>query len=416
MSAHTTLTLEQVATLRASLDLSPHPDEVLARAGLPRDVFAAEESRWLELLADELDRGEATSLAAFQAAYEAARTASGARSAPEGADAARAPSAAQAEPLASSALAAPPMAPHPPAPPIVPAPPSSFATDETVVPAPRLSKRMSGTLNVDASALSTGAPAPALPFATGQASAPPAPAPQADHESTGTADLDMSAFRTPNAKGELPFSGAPAPAAPAAAVQLAPLPTSAQIDAFLRSGAAPSPAAPAAPSPAAPALPKQTAFVDVHAVAAGARLPFQPGAASPPPPAVRSAPPSSPHAQPAPRVMPASVAVRETVALPDGIPGLHTLPPNKDAGRGPATPFGPAASASPEAVMPLERFVEITVALERDGKPLETFQRFGIDPPRWMSVLHAYNARFPQDPGLKARFDALLDSLRKNKK
>jgi hypothetical protein len=58
--------------------------------------------------------------------------------------------------------------------------------------------------------------------------------------------------------------------------------------------------------------------------------------------------------------------------------------------------------------MPLERYAEITVALERDGKPLETFQRFGLDPSSWMKILRAYNVRLAADTELKARFDALI--------
>lgn len=52
------LSLERAATLRAELDLSDRPDDVLAREGLTRLAWEAVLEKLLVELADDIDRGE----------------------------------------------------------------------------------------------------------------------------------------------------------------------------------------------------------------------------------------------------------------------------------------------------------------------------------------------------------------------
>ncbi|MBL9028308.1 MAG: hypothetical protein JNL21_39315 [Myxococcales bacterium] len=67
------LPLERIAALRAELDLTDRPDDVLAREALTRSAWSAGLESLLAELADEVDRGKTTRAEAFADAYEEAR-------------------------------------------------------------------------------------------------------------------------------------------------------------------------------------------------------------------------------------------------------------------------------------------------------------------------------------------------------
>ncbi|HTJ81874.1 MAG TPA: hypothetical protein VL400_09110 [Polyangiaceae bacterium] len=367
----TPLPLEVVARLRAALDANVDPEGALRGAATSRDAFAAAESALLEQIADDLDRGETARLQAFRHVYSAARAALGAppldaTEQPATTLSSRHPQAPSAEPSAS---------PQPPPPPAIPT-----ATPDS-------------TVDVDARAIRAALAARGIPFDATRPTAPPAPTPVVRSEDGETVEADAAQIRAALAARAVPFPRPPAPpnsAPPPRASDVGPrqIITADMVDAMLRApprAAAPQ-RAPELPSP----IGKQTAFLDNRFVDKRGELPFQ-----------RGATPSPPVGSP-----PVAYTDRQTVALAESpAMGASTLPPHRDAAGRAATPF---PAQSPETLMPLERYAEITVALERDGKPLETFQRFGLDPSSWMKILRAYNVRLAADTELKARFDALI--------
>lgn len=69
----------------------------------------------------------------------------------------------------------------------------------------------------------------------------------------------------------------------------------------------------------------------------------------------------------------------------------------------PAIPF-----VAEDALIPLEQYAEITALLTKEGDPMKTFKRLGIDPASWLSTVRTYSKRFATDPALEAKFDMLV--------
>lgn len=68
----------------------------------------------------------------------------------------------------------------------------------------------------------------------------------------------------------------------------------------------------------------------------------------------------------------------------------------------------PFAKSAPTGRMPLDRYAEVSAALEREGDPTATFKRLGIDPAAFVSTVHAYSALFADDPTLEVEYKRLL--------
>lgn len=65
--------IERVAEIRAAIDLGRERSTVLTTFGLSSDAWTELELATIELLADEVDRGETANLVRYKAAYDAAR-------------------------------------------------------------------------------------------------------------------------------------------------------------------------------------------------------------------------------------------------------------------------------------------------------------------------------------------------------
>ena len=87
-----------------------------------------------------------------------------------------------------------------------------------------------------------------------------------------------------------------------------------------------------------------------------------------------------------------------TVALPNASFGAPS-PPTVMLPDTPATP----------AIMPLERYAQISALLSQENDPPATFRRLGIDVVAWMGTVRAYAQRFREDPALERSFDQLVD-------
>lgn len=145
------------------------------------------------------------------------------------------------------------------------------------------------------------------------------------------------------------------------------------------------------------------------AAASVAAAPVQRGADSPSGPQQRTAfiseRPASDRSAPLP-FTPGEARIQLPAArAPEVTRDGFTEPPRSSAGKGAATPFGKSASAGR---MPLDRYAEVSAALEREGDPTATFKRLGIDPAAFVSTAHAYSAIFADDPSLEVEYKRLL--------
>lgn len=135
------------------------------------------------------------------------------------------------------------------------------------------------------------------------------------------------------------------------------------------------------PTSAAPAV-ARTAFIrEPSATPPDAKLPFTPGT-----------------------FRPADSPNRAPEVTRDGFTEL----PRSSAGKSASLPFSKGAGR-----MPIERYAEVSMTLEREGDPTATFKRLGIDPAAFVSTVHAYSAIFADDPALEQEFKRLCERFRR---
>lgn len=101
---------------------------------------------------------------------------------------------------------------------------------------------------------------------------------------------------------------------------------------------------------------------------------------------------------------PRTIALPSPEELERSSASPHTAAPRLRGTPGSALPFAGQVGA----LMPVERFAEISASLTREGDPEATFARLGIDSVFWMATVRGYSVRFAEDPGLKTQFDALM--------
>jgi len=73
--------------------------------------------------------------------------------------------------------------------------------------------------------------------------------------------------------------------------------------------------------------------------------------------------------------------------------------------RGATVPF---ETAAPDELLPLTRYAQITALLRREGDPLATFKRLGMDAGEWLGIVRSYAKRFTSDPALEREFERLV--------
>lgn len=361
------------AAIRAAIDMGEDKATVLRAHGTSPDAWTAFEQSVVETIADQIDRGEVAFVDAFQHAYDAKV---GERPRPPEAiieDTAPAPRVQLAH--------APPVA-----------KPATPMQEETA------------RLPVDPRA---GAPLHVAPAAA----LPPNAHTVAPNRDVLEALLD---------RGALPFAGDARPpvATPARHVEQSGAtmaPNADVLKSLLQGGAMPfgSQARPSAPP--------------------GAPTPMQA-----PPPQIHGAP--TPMRAPAPQIhshdmarteqLPSGAEIEAAVALVKArqqeqrqaeLASRATAAPRADAGKAPALPFGAqpqplqqqAQQPQPtQGLMPLERYAEITATLEKEGNPMNTFQRIGATPESWMALVLTYSKLFARDRALEAQFEALMKKYR----
>ncbi len=397
------LSIDGFAEARAALDAGQERAAVLRARGLDEDGWREEEERVLTDLADAADRADDRTLEAYRSAYRTTWRALTGDEAELPSDVAPSSGTPALRPVA-------PMAEQPPGPPVARA---SYQIAEAAPPSP-----------VDAAAMADLARA-------------------AVTDETGA--VDMSKIRA-----ALPFLLAQADAAPPAHQAPAPKPridtgTVMSIDAPLASATpiqtarhlnqkatpvAQTQAAPADPPAAAQALHDVERMIGTDATGAvdlskiRAALPFLLAKTD------AEAAHASPRSEPlAPRV---DTGTRMTVdppsakasPFPHGQPSTHSLhhaagtttprtePIDPEEVRKALAAHGrassPALPAGPPLPMALERYVEISATLMREGSPEATFRRLGVDMMNWMGIVRAFSVQFASDPALQKQFDDLM--------
>lgn len=103
---------------------------------------------------------------------------------------------------------------------------------------------------------------------------------------------------------------------------------------------------------------------------------------------------------------PMSVKGSGTAQLPDSLADLARP-------RAAALPFGGPAGAEPRAgapdgLMPLAKYAQIAAMVAREGNPVGTLQRVGVDPSQWQANVNGYARQFAERPALRAEFDQLV--------
>lgn len=361
-----TISVEELARVRAALDAGEDEGAALARLGADASTWSDQEKRLLEELDEECERGDFQRIQAYQAAYQVA---SGRTPTP-------APEAlAETAPIATTAHV--PAAPHREL--------ASFQRAAT----PRAATSPSNVVADDTLDERTGRQ-PTVPFVVGPASPAPSAAP-VSRIPTGTADFDIRAFGLASTPFAQPSSATGSGAA-------TPAPPILQSPSF----------APAAPPAPAAGLPKTTMFVSEHsATPRPEALPFQasaPGALNIGVPRSVTPAPSPPAASRNPFPPPASeVAAASRTAI------AFTQPPDSKAAGKDALPF-----LSADQLMPIERYAEITALLLQEGSPEKTFARLGLDPTAWMTTVRSYAKRFAADPLMEKTFDVLVKRAQRN--
>lgn len=71
-----------------------------------------------------------------------------------------------------------------------------------------------------------------------------------------------------------------------------------------------------------------------------------------------------------------------------------------------ATPFAKAGESS--AKIPLAAYAQIAALVAKEGNPVSTLQRLGVDPRDWQSTVQAYARQFAEQPGLRVEFEQLV--------
>lgn len=81
-----------------------------------------------------------------------------------------------------------------------------------------------------------------------------------------------------------------------------------------------------------------------------------------------------------------------------------------------ALPFHPAGAPrserepiAPDAgLLPLSRYAEVAATIAREGNPVGTLQRVGIDPALWQANVSGYAKQFAERPALRSEFERLV--------
>ena len=400
-----TLAVRDLAKGRAKLDAGLDRNLVLGDLGIDAPTWMREEEALLSAMANDVERGELSSLDAYRTSYQATWTEltgvplTGTSSERTGATDGAAEASAIARPFNGASATTPvpvevqkasfqktpspgPMpSPHPPALPPIPPPRvgSGAALEETA--------------QVDLSKIIASIPFPkkeplrgSLEAALGSFEAVlKAPTPEGP-SSTGTDDLDMSAVR----RDVTPFGS------PSHSTRSVPQPPN-------------EPIAVAPPNSGHPST--MLLRDDPHPVVGRPTLPFQ--AVGPQPSGDRAleATAALGDAQAFNAIVqrhlgfPASASANAPISI--GPRADVTQPPNSRAAAA-ALPFDSSA------LMPMEQYAAISVALETEGDPESTFRRIGITPATWMATVRGYARLMSENPAQQAALDAIARKVRGN--